>query len=100
MQDAVLIRPVITEKFTRQAERPGKKQYAFEINREANKIQVKQAVEAAYGVQVADVRTLWQRAERTVRYSRTRVTRGKTARVKRAVVTLVAGQEIDFFANV
>lgn len=99
--EQLILRPVITEKYTRLSERDDKeKQYAFEVAMEANKIQIKNAIEAIYGVEVKSVRTLIKRAERVSRYTRTRIIRGKTKRIKRAIVTLPMGQEIDFFENV
>ena len=86
----VLIRPLITEKCTRQIELG---QYSFEVHRDANKIQIREAVEKTFNVQVKAVNTLnMPRKERR----RGRVI-GSIPGWKKAVVTLVPGQTIDIF---
>ena len=86
----VLIRPLITEKSTRQIELG---QYSFEVHREANKIQIREAVEKTFNVQVKAVNTLnMPRKERR----RGRVI-GSIPGWKKAIVTLVPGQTIDIF---
>lgn len=79
------------------AERPDGKRYAFEVALAATKLEVKAAVEDKYGVHVQSVNTYIQRAERKRRYTKTAIIEGKTNRIKRAVVTLRSGQEIDLF---
>lgn len=86
----VLVRPLITEKSTRQIEQA---QYSFEVHREANKIQIREAVEKTFNVQVKAVNTLnMPRKERR----RGRVI-GSIPGWKKAIVTLQAGQTIDIF---
>ena len=53
---SILIKPIITEKATAMSE--AKNCYSFEVNTKANKIEIKQAVDAAYGVSVEKVRTI------------------------------------------
>jgi large subunit ribosomal protein L23 len=89
----VLRRPIITEKSTALQER-GK--YTFEVFREANKQQIKQAVEEAFKVEVAKVNVItvpgrWRGPGRR---------RGLTSPWKKAVVTLKPGQKIEFFEGV
>ncbi len=89
----VIRRPVITEKNTYQMEQ-GK--YTFEVARPANKIQIKQAVELAFGVKVTDVHTCMmppkeRRQGRII---------GHTTPWKKAVVTLKPGQRIEIFEGV
>ena len=89
----VLRQPLITEKNTRlQAE--GK--YAFEVDRRANKVEIKQAVEKAFNVKVTavNVMTVPGKERRVGR----RVTR--TAPWKKAIVTLRPGDKIDIFEGV
>lgn len=89
----VLRRPLITEKYTMlQAE--GK--YAFEVAREANKPMIKQAIEKAFNVEVADVNVM------TVRGKRRRLGRRilPAHPWKKAVVTLRPGDKIEFFEGV
>jgi large subunit ribosomal protein L23 len=86
----VLIRPLITEKSTRQIELG---QYSFEVHRDANKIQIREAVEKTFNVQVRAVNTLnMPRKEKR----RGRVI-GTVPGWKKAIVTLVPGQTIDIF---
>ena len=96
---SVIIRPVLTEKYTRLGEREANKQYAFEVDVDANKVEIKKAIEAKYSVEVLTCRTYIQRPERKMQYTRTRIIKGKTRRKKRAVVTLVGEQEINLFEN-
>ena len=86
----VLIRPLITEKSTRLIEVG---QYTFEVHREANKIQIREAVEKTFNVKVKAVNTL-NMPRKTRR--RGRVV-GTVPGWKKAVVTLQEGQTIDIF---
>ena len=84
----IIIAPVITEKSAAAAE---KNVYTFKVASEANKIQIKKAIEAAFGVKVEKVNTLntKAKAKRVGRYT------GKTKTYKKAIVTLAEGQSID-----
>jgi len=93
----ILIKPIITEKATLDAEKFNR--YAFSVHPKANKIQIKEAVEAAYDVSVAKVRTINVHPERTTRYTKTGVQAGKTNATKKAIVQLVDGDIIDFYTN-
>ncbi len=90
----VLKRPVVTEKTTMQGELG---QYTFQVDRRANKMQVKDAVETAFNVSVAEVRIVNIPAKRG-RYGRTTVV--KKPAWKKAVVTLAPGNTIQFFEGV
>ncbi len=90
----VLKRPVVTEKTTSQGEHG---QYTFQVDRRANKMQVKDAVETAFNVSVLDVRIMNIPAKRG-RYGRTVVV--KKPAWKKAVVTLAPGNTIQFFEGV
>jgi len=93
----ILINPIITEKATIDSEKFNR--YAFSVHPKANKIQIKEAVEAAYDVSVAKVRTMNVRPDRTIRHTKTGIQAGKTNAVKKAVVQLVDGDIIDFYTN-
>ena len=80
----ILIKPIITEKATRDAEENNR--FTFEVNQKANKIEIKNAVEAAYGVSVTKVRTMNVRPDRRVRYTKTGIQTGKTNAYKKAIV--------------
>ncbi len=87
----VLKRPVVTEKST--ALREEENQYAFEVALDANKIEIRRAVESTFGVRVLDVRTQIVRGK----MKRFRRGFGKKPNWKKAVVTLREGDFIDFF---
>ncbi len=97
MED-ILIRPLITEKMTMLGEKLNR--FAFIVNRNANKIQIKEAVEKMYGVNVEEVRTMINPSKARQRYTRTGIAKGKTKSLKKAIVTLVKGDTIDFYSNI
>jgi len=88
----VIRRPVITEKATVQADELN--QYVFEVDRRANKIQIREAVEVIFEVSVTKVRTMVQPAKRGRRGSDWMM---RTKEWKKAIVTLAPGDEIDLF---
>ena len=92
-----LIKPVSTDKTNKDSEE--RSCYTFEVAKSANKIQIKNEVEAAYGVKVKEVRTLNYGPKRTTRYTKTGLQVGKTNAVKKAVVQLEEGT-IDFYSNI
>ncbi|MCC5918441.1 MAG: 50S ribosomal protein L23 [Cryomorphaceae bacterium] len=94
----VLVKPIITEKATEDAE--VRNRYAFMVNKGANKIQVKEAVEAFYGVHVEKVRTMIVAPKPKSRYTKSGMIKGKTAPYKKAVVEIRSGETIDFFNNI
>ncbi|MDN3492666.1 MULTISPECIES: 50S ribosomal protein L23 [Winogradskyella] len=94
---SILIKPIITEKATMQSELLNA--YAFEVNTKANKVEIKKAVEAAYGVSVEKVRTINVRPDRRTRHTKTGIQHGKTNAVKKAIVQLAEGEVIDLYTN-
>jgi large subunit ribosomal protein L23 len=88
---SVIVRPIITEQSTHFAN--VRNAYSFEVNRKANKTQIKNAVERLYNVKVTDVRTanLKGKPRRRGRMM------GQTADWKKAVVVLAAESKIDLF---
>ena len=94
---SVLIKPLNTEKANEGSEL--KNCYTFEVAKDANKIQIKNEVEATYGVKVKEVRTLNYGPKRATRYTKTGVQVGKTNAVKKALVQLEEGT-IDFYSNI
>jgi large subunit ribosomal protein L23 len=88
----VLLKPVISEKSYRLAD-DGK--YTFLVAPEANKTQIRQAVEHVFRVKVTGVNTVNRPGKRR----RTRYGWGKRADTKRAIVTLAAGERIDVFGG-
>jgi len=89
----VLRRPVITEKGTMLG---ALNKYTFEVADDANKLEIKAAVEQAFKVNVTSVRTMWTHSK-TRRFGKTS---GQTKPWKKAIVTLVPGQKIDLFPGV
>ena len=85
----IIIAPVITEKSAHQAEQ---NVYTFKVASSANKIEIKKAIEAAFGVKVEKVNTLNTKAKskRVGRYT------GKTKTYKKSFVTLKDGETIEF----
>jgi large subunit ribosomal protein L23 len=94
---SVLIKPIITEKATLGGELHNR--YTFLVHPQANKVEIKKAVEAAYGVSVEKVRTLNSGPERKLRYTKTGIQRGKTNATKKAIVQVAEGDAIDFYSN-
>ena len=73
--------------------------YAFEVNTKANKVEIKKAVEATYGVSVEKVRTINVRPDRSTKFTKTGIQHGKTNAVKKAIVQLAEGEVIDLYTN-
>ena len=94
---SILIKPIITEKATANSELNNC--YSFEVNTKANKVEIKKAVESAYGVSVDKVRTINVRPDRKTRQTKTGVQHGKTNVVKKAIVQLAEGESIDLYTN-
>ena len=94
----IIIKPILTEKMTAQGEKLGR--YGFVVSREADKGQIKNAVEKAYGVKVADVNTMIYMGKAKRRYTKAGLMVGRTNHVKKAIVTLMAGDTIDFYSNI
>ncbi len=94
----ILIKPIVTEKMTEQAE--GLNRYGFVVKRDANKEQIKKAVEALYNVNVAAVNTMVYGGKNKSRYTKGGIISGRTNSFKKAVVTLAEGDAIDFYSNI
>ena len=95
---SILIKPVITEKATMDSEVNNR--YTFEVNKTSNKVEIKKAVEAVYGVSVEKVRTINVRPNRKSRYTKSGVITGKTNAIKKAIVQVAEGDTIDFYSNI
>jgi|TARA_B100000900_G_C20523070_1_gene693055 large subunit ribosomal protein L23 len=91
----ILLKPVITEKATADSEL--KNRFTFLVDVNSNKLQIKNAVENAYGVSVDKVRTMRYGAERRIRYTKTGIQRGKSVATKKAIVQVSEGDTIDFY---
>lgn len=98
MATNVLIKPIVTEKSTKSGEKLGK--YAFKVARDANKLEIKKAIEAAYNVQVEDVNTQVTVGKKKSRQTKRGVATGIKSPYKKAHVTLKKGEVIDFYGAV
>ena len=94
---SIIIKPIISEKATYLTDLRG--QYSFLVDAKANKIQIKNAVEEAYGVKVANVRTMIYAPKVSMKYTKKGLQVGKTNKLKKAVIELQVGEVIDVFAN-
>ena len=94
----ILIKPLVTEKVTMQGEKLNR--YGFIVDREANKLQIKAAVEQMYNVTVADVNTVNYHGKRKSRYTKAGMLTGRANHYKKAYVTLAGEDKIDFYANI
>jgi len=94
---AILIQPLLTEKMT---ELGTKRQYAFKVDLNANKITIGKAVEKKFNVNVTSVRTANVKGKIKSQMSKRGRIAGRRSDWKKAIVTLKEGQTIDFLANV
>ena len=93
----VLIKPLVTEKISDLNE---KGQYGFIVDRKANKIEIKEAVEKIYGVNVEKVNTMRYDGKEKTRYTKTKIISGRTSSYKKAIVTVADGEVIDFYSGI
>ena len=93
----VIFEPIITEKATNDSEL--RNRYSFVVRREANKIQIKNAVQEKYNVTVQKVRTQIYGSERKTKFTKRGVQRTKTNIKKKAIVDIQDGESIDFYNN-
>ena len=94
---SILKRPLVTEKVSALNE---KGKYGFIVDIEANKVEIKHAVEKQYGVNVEKVNTMKVMGKFKTRYTKAGVLSGRRPNYKKAIVTLAEGEVIDFYSNV
>jgi large subunit ribosomal protein L23 len=94
----ILIKPIITEKMTAQAEKLNR--YGFVVAKGANKLEIKSAIEKMYGVKVDSVNTQQYVGKVKTRNTTRGVAVGRVNRNKKAIVTLKQGEVIDFYASI
>jgi large subunit ribosomal protein L23 len=95
----IIIKPIVTEKQTKITEKfPNR--VGFRVSPDANKWEIKAAIEELYGVTVVKVNTMNYDGKRKSRYTKSGVLNGKEAAFKKAIVTLKEGEQIDFFSNI
>jgi large subunit ribosomal protein L23 len=94
----ILLKPIVTEKMTLQGDKFNR--YGFIVAKNANKLQIRKAVEELYGVTVDSVNTMRYGGKVKTRNTKSGFLVGKTAALKKAVVTLAEGNKIDFYSNI
>ena len=95
---SIIIKPIITEKITKQSELNNR--YGFVVDRKANKIQIRNAVEASYGVKIVAINTMNVRPDRSVKYTKSGMISAKSNAYKKAIVEVQEGETIDFYNNI
>ncbi|MCP3930171.1 MAG: 50S ribosomal protein L23 [Bacteroidetes bacterium] len=93
----ILIKPIITEKADSLSEELN--QYCFVVEKKANKLEIRQAVEEMYNVAVESVNTLIMPSKVKNRNTRSGLVKGKVSSFKKAIVTLEEGEEINFYGD-
>ncbi|HKL95792.1 MAG TPA: 50S ribosomal protein L23 [Paludibacteraceae bacterium] len=95
---AIIIKPIVTEKMNKIGEKFNR--VAFRVIPKANKLEIKQAVEALYNVTVVSVNTSNVDGKAKSRFTKSGVINGRASAYKKAVVTLKDGDSIDFYSNI
>ena len=95
---SILIKPIITEKATNDSELFNR--YAFVVNKKAYKLEIKNAVEKAYGVTIENVRTMNYPVQRNTKYTKSGIVQAMKGGYKKAIVQLAEGESIDFYSNI
>ena len=93
-----MIIPIVSEKANLISEKTNR--FSFKVSPDANKHQIKDAVEKIYDVKVVDVSTMNYDGKKKMRYTKRGIQRGKVSAFKKAIVTLAEGQTIDFYSNI
>ena len=94
----IQIIPIVSEKANAISQKGNR--FTFKVSPDANKFQIKDAVEKLYDVKVTGISTMNYDGKRKQRYSKSGILRGKVAAFKKAVVTIAEGQTIDFYSNI
>lgn len=94
----VLIKPVLSEKVNQLSEKFNR--YTFIVNRKANKLEIKKAVEEFYGITVEHVNTLTMPSKVKQRNTKAGLLVGRQPAKKKAIVTVAEGETIDLYDNI
>ncbi len=94
----IIVKPIVTEKMTKLGEKLNR--YGFRVQKDANKIEIKQAIETMYDVTVLEVNTLIVAPKKKSRFTKSGVISGKVSAYKKAIVTVKEGEQIDFYSNI
>jgi large subunit ribosomal protein L23 len=95
---SIIVKPIITEKMTAQGEKFNR--FGFLVDRKANKLEIKKAVQELYNVEVVTVNTINHAGKAKSRYTKAGYVSGRTTAFKKAIVTLAKGETIDFYSNI
>jgi large subunit ribosomal protein L23 len=94
----ILVRPVITEKATADSE--DNNRFAFVVDKKANKVEIKKAIQELYGVNVESVRTMVVPGKKKTRGTKNGFVSGNTGSYKKAIVEVRSGETIDLYSNI
>ena len=94
----ILIKLILSEKANAQQE--SLRRYAFKVNRRANKLEIKTAIEQFYGVNVLEVNTLVVPGKQKTRSTKSGIISGVKSGYKKALVTVAEGETIDLYASI
>jgi len=94
----VLIKPILSEKANKQSEKMNR--YSFVVDRKANKLEIKKAVELFYGVQVEEVNTMVMPSKLKARYTKSGFLVGRKPAKKKAVVTVAQGESLELYGGI
>jgi large subunit ribosomal protein L23 len=94
----VLIKPILSEKANRQSEKMNR--YTFIVDRKANKLEIKKAIEQFYGVQVEEVNTAIIPSKLKAKYTKAGFIIGRKPAKKKAMITVAEGETIDLYGTV
>ncbi|MBL0147119.1 MAG: 50S ribosomal protein L23 [Chitinophagaceae bacterium] len=93
----VLIKPILSEKANKQTEKMNR--YSFVVDKKANKLEIKKAVETFYGVQVQEVNTINVPSKAKSKYTKAGYIVGRKPAKKKAIVTVAQGETIDLYSS-
>ena len=95
---STIIKPIITEKMTKLTEKLNR--FGFVVDKDANKIQIKNEIEKMYGVNVVSVNTVNYIGKVKMRSTKKGFSVGRVNRYKKAIITLSENETIDFYSNI
>lgn len=96
-QSDVLIKPILSEKANKQTEKENR--YSFVVDKKANKLEIKKAIESFYGVQVEHVNTIVVPSKQKAKYTKAGFIVGRKPSKKKAIVTVAKGESIDLYGT-
>ena len=94
----IILKPIISEKMTAESEKFNR--FGFIVRKNTNKLQIKKAIEQLYNVHVTSINTMIYGGKTKSRFTKTGTITGKTGSYKKAIVTLIDGEKIDFYSNI